>query len=490
MALSGGVDSSVATALLQDEVVACLHMTNWNPNDTEDRSTHHHPRGGGDDDSHDSSFSPTTTTSAGCSGESDWADAQATAHQLGLSVHRVQFQADYWHHVFEPFLQDLQSGLMPNPDIGCNRYLKFGALSQYVFAKYGNDALLATGHYARLWHRGGSGASNTTGHAQPPACLIPTFEQHPHFADWLMQPSSLDDHHHNDDETILLQAADPTKDQSYFLAGCSSSQFRNVLFPLGDYCKGSNQDWKQQSHLPPSSATTPTTTTTVRQLASQHQLPTARKRDSTGICAVGKLRQFRNFVYDFLPPSDRPATFVDIETGNVVGNEWNAHACLYAIGQGAKISGSACRYFVVDTDPSTNTVQVCAGTRHPALYASSMDIHLHWIVPRFEELVDDPAMGDVGTLRVQCRIRHLQPLQNATLIRTENTPGGWRLELDEAVRAVAPGQMAVLYLGLVCLGGGPIVRRGPTDFERLRRDIPKGSSQTDSPAPHMRMSAA
>jgi tRNA-specific 2-thiouridylase len=229
----------------------------------------------------------------------------------------------------------------------------------------------------------------------------------------------------------LLEAVDKTKDQSYFLAGCSTRSFRNVLFPLGDYTKRS-----------------------VRELAKHWNLPTAEKRDSTGICFVGK-RPFRQFVHEYLPPATNPIQFVDIDTGVVVGtSETPSHAYCYTVGQGAKIGGVEKKYFCVKR--IQNTIFVCAGTHHPALYTDTFQLDMKWTLevppPR---LLTEP-------LRVQCRIRHLQPKIEATLY---STAGQAWVELDKPLRGVTPGQFAVFYCSQVCLGGGTITASGPSYLE-------------------------
>ena len=149
VALSGGVDSAVAAALLKKEQqqqqqqsssvdsaksamnLVGIHMSNWN-------SASH------DDDS-----------LTACSSEADWQDALRTAQHLDVPVTRVtQFESDYWCHVFEPYVRVLaDTGATGNPDVACNTRVKFGALLQHCQRTYGPDTKLATGHYARLWHR-------------------------------------------------------------------------------------------------------------------------------------------------------------------------------------------------------------------------------------------------------------------------------------------------------------------------------------------------
>jgi tRNA-specific 2-thiouridylase len=160
VALSGGVDSAVAAWLLRDRghAVECLHMSNWD-----------------DDDGY-------------CEAAADLQDARAVCARLGLTLHRVSFAAEYRNAVFEAFLSETRAGRTPNPDVLCNREIKFGLLRRYA-RRLGAD-YLATGHYARL--------------------------------------------DRSDGEPMLLKARDRAKDQSYFLHAVDTEDFSGVLFPLGD----------------------------------------------------------------------------------------------------------------------------------------------------------------------------------------------------------------------------------------------------------------
>ncbi|EEC46641.1 predicted protein, partial [Phaeodactylum tricornutum CCAP 1055/1] len=391
LALSGGVDSAVAAALLQETygssnnsdigsaVLQTVHMSNWNSNTQDDDSI------------------------ASCTSEQDWKDATAVAEHLRLNLTRQHFEREYWNQVFEPYVNDILRGTMGNPDIGCNVHVKFGALREFA------DWVLRWG-----WD-------------QPPS---------PHYS-----------HHNHQYQTpppLLLAAADPSKDQSYFLSACAGYQLSNVLFPLGEYYKKEN----------PSNDGKPT----VRQLAKDYNLPNANKRESMGICFVGKRQSgFGDFLHEYLPHPLRPLQFVDVDTGAVLPapTPKNAHAVLYTIGQGAKISGASEKYFVVDSDVAQNRVLVCAGTHHPALYADSLVLEtVYWTAGEMPG-----PLQKRGRLRLQCRIRHLQPLIDCEL-RVE-LDGSLTVYFDKAVRGITPGQTAAFYAldGLLCLGGGPIERR-------------------------------
>jgi tRNA-specific 2-thiouridylase len=443
VALSGGVDSSVVASLLLQEqpkhAIQLIHMSNWNARD-------------------DESLQTTTTTT--CSGNLDWKDAQAVAKHLQCSIQRLNFEREYWNMVFEPFVNHLTNhNSMGNPDMACNKYIKFGVLQDWCRKQYGSGEYeLVTGHYARVWKQQRENADKSNNHNNNiPADVLAVLEQAP----WLIDDSQQQDQ----SSVLLLSAMDHSKDQSYFLAQCSQSSLRNVRFPLGNYYKTATANKHKHKHNTPSFSS-------VRDLASQFQLPTAQKRDSMGICFIGTRKHgFRHWMQDYLPPSTTPVTFQNIEDSSIVGVTFETdHACLYTIGQGAKIGGSAQRYFVVGQDVSSNTVWVAPGTHHPALYTEQFTVSsINWI----NERLPLPMMQQQGSLTVLVRVRHLQPLQLATLVWTTTTTpddssSSLSVHLHQPMRGVTPGQFAAFYIGTVCLGGGSIATVGPSLYEQGR----------------------
>lgn len=209
VAMSSGVDSSVTAALYASKYphVKGIYMANW-------------------------------SQTAKCT-ESEWNDVQKVCQQIGIPCERVNFEKEYWADVFMPMIEMYENGLTPNPDLGCNKYIKFGKMIEHLSNKYSTREKkwwLATGHYAR----------------------VETAKTGPR----------------------LLKAYDANKDQSYYLASTPSEVFKNVLMPLGHYTKPQ-----------------------VRQLAQDFGLHTASKPDSQGLCFVSPDHsKFRHFLDEFIPP--------------------------------------------------------------------------------------------------------------------------------------------------------------------------------------------
>ena len=234
--LSGGVDSAVAAMVLKAAGyrVTAILMRNWD--DAEET--------GGD-----------------CSFKADRRDARAVAAALDVPLREVDFVREYWHHVFAPFVQGFAGGATLNPDLACNRHIKFGAFLRHA-QSLGAD-YVATGHYARLARctersDDGDEASSST---------------------WSSS--------HAFSSTTLLTGVDPAKDQSYFLASVPSTALRFACFPLGGLLK-----------------------TDTRRIASSAGLPVADRRSSAGICFIGR-RSFEDFITEYVGRT--PGRFINVE---------------------------------------------------------------------------------------------------------------------------------------------------------------------------------
>ncbi|WP_146909449.1 tRNA 2-thiouridine(34) synthase MnmA [Arenimonas daejeonensis] len=349
--LSGGVDSSVAALLLQrqGESIAGLFMQNWDDE--------------GDTD---------------CRAEDDRRDALGIAGRLGIPFHARNFAREYWAGVFEHFIAEYRAGRTPNPDVLCNREIKFKTFLDEARA-LGAEAI-ATGHYAQVARRDGRWA--------------------------------------------LLRGADEGKDQSYFLHQLGQEQLSRTLFPIG--------------HLPKPE---------VRRLAAEAGLPTAAKKDSTGICFIGE-RDFREFLAQYIPAQPGEIRSVD---GAVVGQ--HAGVWYYTLGQreGLQIGGvrgrAAAPWFVVGKDVATNVLWVDQGGESPYLMSSRLWTETaHWI-----------AGGPPGTsFACTAKTRYRQPDQACEV--TLDAQGRLSVAFASPQRAVTPGQSPVLYRGDECLGGAVIAR--------------------------------
>ncbi|KAM6500137.1 tRNA-specific 2-thiouridylase [Amanita muscaria] len=237
--MSGGVDSSVTARLLadQDYDLSAVYMRNW---DTRDESG----------------------TDRGCEWEKDWEDVQRVCRMLDIPCHLIDLSREYWNRIFQPSLYQWEMGVTPNPDVWCNREIKFGALLERL--QNDNSHLkpwFATGHYARK--------------------------------DWFGPPSKR--------RPRLLRGVDRNKDQSYYLSSISEAGLGRALFPLG--------------HL---------TKPEVRKLAKKYQLPTAERSESMGICFVGEKTKFSKFLSSYIPTN--PGPIYDISTNKLLGQHaglWN-----------------------------------------------------------------------------------------------------------------------------------------------------------------------
>ena len=345
--MSGGVDSSVSALVLKQQGynVLGLFMKNWeekNPDGV-------------------------------CRSTQDYEDAVKVCEQIGIPCYTVNFVQEYWDHVFSHFLEELKLGYTPNPDILCNREIKFKVFFDKAMS-LGAD-YLATGHYCQI--------AQTEGSFQ------------------------------------LLKGADPNKDQSYFLYTLQTSILSKVLFPIGHLQKPQ-----------------------VRQLAAEHNLATSEKKDSTGICFIGK-RDFKEFVGKYL--AYQKGHFENLK-GEIVGE--HDGIAYYTIGQrkGLAIGGPGEAWFVVGKDPARNVVIVEQGTDHPALYANSL-------------IATEPSwvLGSPSYFPFSCtaKVRYRQPDQPCTIEKIEE--GKIFVRFSTPQRAITPRQAIVFYDGSICLGGATIL---------------------------------
>jgi tRNA-specific 2-thiouridylase len=377
--LSGGVDSSVAAYLLQQQgyEVIGLFMKNW----------------------HDDSV----TISDECPWLEDSNDAMLVAEKLGIPFQTVDLSEQYKERIVDYMFAEYQRGRTPNPDVLCNREIKFDVFLDIALS-LGAD-YVATGHYCQK--------------------------------DTLSAPAT----------QRLLAGADANKDQSYFLCQLNQAQLAKTLFPIGGLQKSE-----------------------VRKIAAEQGLVTAEKRDSQGLCFVGKV-SLPDFLqqklavkkgdivqvadthpmYAIAPensPQGLAKKFVyTAEDGKVVGTHNGAH--FFTVGQrkGLAVGGTKEPLFVLATDVQKNIIYVGEGKDHPGLYRAALWIDqadVHWIRPDLK--TDQP-------MRVQARIRYRQPLAATTL---HPTAAGMYLVFDAPQSAIAAGQFAAWYLDDELIGSGMI----------------------------------
>ena len=372
--LSGGVDSSVAAYLLKQEGydVFAMFMQNWHDADS--------------------------TLHGDCEWEEDKFVAEMVARKIGIPFYFVDLSGQYRQRVVDYMFDEYAKGRTPNPDVLCNREIKFDAFWE-VARKYGAD-YVATGHYCR-------------------------------------KESVMPDSDRASRVYRILEGTDPNKDQTYFLCQLSQEQLATALFPIG--------------HL---------TKPEVRRIAREAGLPSAEKKDSQGICFVGKVDlpvflqqklksregdivEIPRSFYEGLPV---PQTLEEMaepiryrrEDGKVIGRHIGAQ--YYTIGQrkGLGIGGHAESCFLIANDIENNLIFVGEGDSHPGLWRRALRIRpeeIHWIRP-------DLSLPLSGELRCQVRIRYRQPLQEATLV---NRPDGLYILFNEPQRGITPGQFAVWY---------------------------------------------
>ena len=377
--LSGGVDSSVAALLLKEQGydVFAMFMQNW---------------------------SDTNGTLHGeCSWEEDRLTAEMVAKKIGIPFHFIDLSGEYRKRVVDYMFAEYAKGRTPNPDVLCNREIKFDAFLKEA-ERLGAD-LVATGHYCIRRDEG--------------------------------------------DLHRIFAGSDGNKDQSYFLCQLNQEQLGKAMFPIGELVKPE-----------------------VRRIAHEAGLPSADKKDSQGICFVGKVdlpvflqqqlkAHYGNIVeikrdfYDgrsfgsTLEELSTPASYIETD-GKVIGTHQGAQ--FYTIGQrhGLDVGGHAEPLFVIATDIDRNVIYVGEGSDFPGLYRPALKIlpeDVHWICPDEEMRVGEDR-------KCLARIRYRQPLQKATLhCRHE----GMYITFEEPQRGITPGQFAVWYTDALEMQGSGVI---------------------------------
>lgn len=369
VAMSGGVDSSVAAALLLEKGydVTGVYMKQWS-------------------DTHD--------VSGVCTWKEDRRDAVRVAAHLGIPFLTLDFEKEYKKWVMDYMFEEYEKGRTPNPDVLCNKFIKFGVWLDKA-KELGFD-FLATGHYAQLW-------PDPQG---PP-----------------INPPLIGGEVGSARAMRLLQAKDKEKDQTYFLHQLNQKQLSHVLFPLGEYKKFE-----------------------VRDLAKKFDLPTAERPESMGICFVGEVP-----MKEFLLQKIKPKKGNIITTsGEIIGEHDGLP--FYTIGQRhlrmqnteyRMQNGDTKPLFVVEKRFNVNKL-VVGEENDPLLYKKEIIVdNLNWVAGHRPEF----------PLQCKVRLRHRHKMQNCEL-RMQNNK--LTVKFEEPQKAVTPGQFAVFYSNNECLGGGTI----------------------------------
>ncbi|XP_077356414.1 mitochondrial tRNA-specific 2-thiouridylase 1 isoform X2 [Festucalex cinctus] len=326
-AMSGGVDSSVAALLLKKRGynVTGVFMKNWDSLDE----------------------------SGVCTTEKDCEDAYKVCQMLGIPFHQVSYVKEYWHEVFSNLLKEYEKGRTPNPDILCNKHIKFNHFHKYAIITLGADAM-ATGHYARTSQEDEE-VFQQTPKTGPLVLFRNRFE--------LRNP------------VRLHKGADLVKDQTFFLSQISQDALRQTLFPLA----GLTKDFVKK----------------VAAEAGFHHV--LKKKESMGICFIGD-RNFEKFILEA---------------------------------------------------PSTN---------HPSLFRDTLRTdRFHWIA-------EEPPPQLARNKMMECHFRFINQMALTPCTVTLNMDGSVWISVAQPLRALTPGQFAVLYKSDECLGSGKIVQLGPSNF--------------------------
>lgn len=375
VALSGGVDSAVSLALLKEQGydVTGAYMKNWS----------------GDD----------FGIQADCPWETDQKDAEAVCNHLGVPFRSFNFEKQYRETVVNYFLSEYEKGRTPNPDVMCNKEIKFKLFLEKALEE-GAD-FIATGHYARK-----SKIRNPKSEKRISSIL----------------PANRQGGRSDVEEYSLLAGIDNNKNQVYFLYNITKEQLSKTLFPIG--------------HLRKSE---------VRDLAKKFRLPNAEKPDSQGICFIGKINVLK-FLMKNIP--EKKGEIRDIETNEVVGDHKGVY--FYTIGQrNLGIGGQKVPYYVVGKNIEENILYVGHGEDHPAMFRREVELeNIHWIVNEPKDLNN-----------LQAMIRYRQTPQSGKLsLKAKRIAQDSEIVFifDEPQRAVASGQSLVIFDGEECLGGGII----------------------------------
>lgn len=310
-----------------------------------------------------------------CPAEEDIEITRYIARKYGCKFEIVSLHEEYWENVVSYTIENVRRGLTPNPDMMCNKMIKFGCFEQ----KWGHQFdKIATGHYATTTEKEG--------------------------------------------KVYLSTAADHHKDQTYFLGQISYLQVQKLMFPIGDLQKSE-----------------------VRRLAAEQGLPSAMRKDSQGICFLGKIN-YNDFIGRYL--GEQPGKIVEFETGKVVGQHkgfW-----FHTIGQRKGLGLSGGPWFVVKKDINENIVYVSQGYNPETQYGNVLNLGA------FSFITENPWGDETQIGEITFKNRHTPEFSTG---RVERIGDVYRIHSDQKIQGIAPGQFGVIYdkESHLCLGSGVII---------------------------------
>lgn len=311
----------------------------------------------------------------GCTAEEDIEITSFVAKKYGLKMETVSLQKEYWDNVVEYVIRTVRNGLTPNPDVMCNRLIKFGSFID----KYGYEFdKIATGHYAQTY-----------------------FENGKHY---------------------LGTALDPVKDQTDFLAQITYSQVSRLMFPIGHLMKSQ-----------------------VRDIAVAQNLPSASRKDSQGICFLGKIN-YNDFIKRYL--GEKEGKIIEKETGKILGKHkgfW-----FHTIGQRKGLGLGGGPWYVVAKDSAENIVYVSQGYDVETQYGKTVPLD------DFNFITENPWGDFTVPVDITFKIRHTPEFTKGKLFNEGN--GSYRIESEDKIQGIAPGQYGVIYdpNHRICYGSGVI----------------------------------
>jgi tRNA-specific 2-thiouridylase len=332
-----------------------------------------------------------------CSSEEDLEMATAVAHKYGCKLEVIDCHKEYWNQVTTYTMEKVRAGLTPNPDVMCNRLIKFGAFDE----KRGHDYdLIATGHYAQT-----------------------EIEEVQQIVNGKLINCKL---------KWLCTSPDPVKDQTDFLAQIYDWQLKKALFPIGHYVKDE-----------------------VRQIAEREHLVNAKRKDSQGICFLGKI-SYNDYIRRYL--GEMPGDVIELETGRRIGE--HKGLWFHTIGQRKGMGFGGGPWFVVKKDVAQNILYVSHGYDPETAYKQDFPVHdFHWLNVTLGSgnfVTSDENVTKFPDPNVTFKIRHTPEYHPATLEWTgENS---FVVHSKEKIHGVAPGQFCVIYDDRHhrCLGSGEI----------------------------------